>query len=70
MSGVDLPKQQKTGQEHACESCMNSVVFSFSHLQEQIQQLKEEKLRLQMQLDKANEKQKTLEKKLAQLKGE
>jgi uncharacterized small protein (DUF1192 family) len=70
MSGVDLAKQQKTDQEHSCESCMNSVVLSFSHLQEQIQQLQEEKLRLQMQLDKANEKQKALEKKLRQLRDE
>ena len=70
MSGVDLAKQPKANQEHACESCMNSVVLSFSYLQEQLQQLKEEKLRLQMQLDKANEQQKALEKMLDQLKGE
>ena len=70
MSGVDLSKQQKTGQKHACDSCMNTVVLSFTHLHEQIRQLQEEKLKLQMQLDKADEKQKALEKKLAQLKDE
>ena len=68
MSGVEVSKEQKTSQGNVCASCMNSVIQSFNHYQERILQLQEEKLKLQMQLDKVIEEQKALENKLAQLK--
>jgi hypothetical protein len=70
MSGVEVSREQKMSQVNVCASCMSSVIQSFNHYQERILQLQEEKLKLQMQLDKVIEEQKALENKLAQLKGE
>jgi hypothetical protein len=47
MSGVDVSKEPKDDQVHVCASCMNNVVQTFSHLQEQISQLKREKAKLE-----------------------
>ena len=80
MSGVDVSKEPKENM-HACASCMNTVIQSFSHFQEQITQLKQEKIKLQMELEKAREEQteqkwvlvdeiRALEEKLAVLKSE
>ena len=55
MSGVELSKEQKEKQVHVCESCMNTVVQTFSHSQEQIGQLKQEKTKLQRELKKLRE---------------
>lgn len=50
MSGVEVTKEQKESQVHVCESCMDTVVQTFSHMQEQIAQLKQEKIKLQTEL--------------------
>ena len=50
MSGVDVSKEPKVDQLHACTSCMNNVVQTFIHLQEQIARLKREKAKLQEEL--------------------
>jgi uncharacterized protein YlxW (UPF0749 family) len=55
MSGVDVSKEQKEHQVHACASCMNTVVQTFNHFQEQFMQLKREKANLQKELKKLNE---------------
>ena len=47
MSGVDVSKEQKETHVHVCASCMNTVVQTFTHLQEQVVQLKQEKTNLQ-----------------------
>jgi hypothetical protein len=52
MSGVDVSNRQKEEQQHACESCMNSVVQTFTYFQEQIAQQKLEKQKLQMEQKK------------------
>jgi len=52
MSGVEFSKEQKEHQLHACASCMNTVVQTFNHFQEQIMQLKREKANLQKELKK------------------
>jgi uncharacterized protein YlxW (UPF0749 family) len=81
MSGVDVSKEPKENRLHACESCMNTVIQSFSHFQEQIAQLQRERMKLQMELEKSREEQKeqkrvlfdeimALEKKVAALKSE
>ena len=67
MSGVDVSKDQKNDQDNVCASCMNSVVQSFNHYQEQILRLQEQKLKLQMELDITRDEKKILQKKLAQL---
>jgi cytochrome c-type biogenesis protein CcmH/NrfG len=73
MSGVDVSNtnRQKEEQQHACKSCMNSVVQTFSYFQEQIAQQKREKLKLQMeqkqQMKSLTKKIKALEKKVAKL---
>ena len=46
MSGVDVSKGLKREDLHACASCMNNVVQTFNHLQEQIAQIKHEKAKL------------------------
>ncbi|MDG6222182.1 MAG: hypothetical protein QCH99_02855 [Candidatus Bathyarchaeota archaeon] len=51
MSGVEVKKEQKENQVHLCESCMNTVVQTFSHMQNQIARLKQENLKLQMDLE-------------------
>ncbi|WGM89024.1 MAG: hypothetical protein NUK63_08915 [Candidatus Bathyarchaeum tardum] len=51
MSGVEVTKEQKENQVHLCESCMNTVVQTFSHMQNQIARLKQENLKLQMDLE-------------------
>jgi len=79
MSGVDVSDNDKNIQVHVCESCMNTVVQTFSHLQEQIVQLNLTKTKLQIGLDNAKKEQKeqkrimrkeirVLEEKLAALK--
>ena len=81
MSGVDVLKEPKENQVHVCESCMNTVIQSFNHFQEQIVQLKREKASLQKELEKLIEERKeqkramikeirVLEEKLAMLKKE
>jgi len=58
MSGVELSKEQKEKQVHVCESCMNTVVKTFSHSQEQIGQLNREKTKLQWELKNLREERK------------
>ena len=74
MSGVDLSDGQKEDQVHVCESCMNSVVQTFRHLQEQIELLKQQKITLQLdhqkQMKVLTNKIKALEKKLGALRTE
>ena len=71
MSGVDVSDRQKEDQMHVCESCMNSVVQTFRHLQEQIGQLEQQKITLQLdhekQMQALTNKIKALEEKLAAL---
>jgi uncharacterized protein YlxW (UPF0749 family) len=55
MSGVEVSKELKEPQVHACASCMNTVVQTFNHFQEQIAQLKREKANLQKELEKLSE---------------
>jgi peptidoglycan hydrolase CwlO-like protein len=50
MSGVEVSKEPKEPQVHVCASCMNTVVQTFNHFQEQIAQLKREKASLQKEL--------------------
>ena len=78
MSGIEFSEGRKEKPVHACTSCMNKVIQTFGHLQEQIKILKKEKTKLQMavkKLSKENEgktrvmknKIKALEKELAKL---
>jgi polyhydroxyalkanoate synthesis regulator phasin len=71
MSGIDVSNRQKEEQQHACQSCMNSVVQTFSYYQEQIAQQKREKQKLQMeqkkQMNALTKKIEALEKKVATL---
>ena len=55
MSGIEVSKEQKEHQVHVCASCMNTIVQTFNHFQEQIAQLKREKASLQKELKKLNE---------------
>lgn len=50
MSGVEVSKEQKEKQVHVCASCMNTVVQTFSHFQEQIKILQSEKANLQEEI--------------------
>lgn len=81
MSGIEVSKEQKEHQVHACASCMNTVVQTFNHFQKQFMQLKREKANLQKELKKLNEEHeeqkrvmtkeiRALEEKLAKLKKE
>jgi peptidoglycan hydrolase CwlO-like protein len=54
MSGIEVSKEQKENQIHACASCMNTVVQTFNYFQEQIAQLKRERAKLQKELKKLN----------------
>jgi len=45
MSGVEFLREQK--EVHTCASCMNNVLQTFSHFQEQIKTLRSEKANLQ-----------------------
>jgi uncharacterized protein YlxW (UPF0749 family) len=58
MSGVEVSTETKENQVHVCESCMNTVIQSFNHFQEQIAQLKREKASLQKELEKLIEERK------------
>ncbi len=58
MSGIETSKEPKEGQVHICASCMNTVIQTFGHLQEQIRTLKNENVNLQKEI-------RALEKKLA-----
>lgn len=55
MSGVEASKEPKEPQVHVCSSCVETVVQTFNHFQEQIAQLKLEKASLQKALKKLNE---------------
>jgi len=55
MSGIEVSKEQKEHQVHVCASCMNTIVQTFNHFQEQIAQLKREKASLQKELKKLSE---------------
>ncbi len=55
MSGVEASKEPKEPQVHVCASCMNTVVQTFNHFQEQITQLNREKAGLQRELQNLNE---------------
>ena len=66
MSGVEVTKEPKENQVHLCESCMDTVVQTFSHMQEQIAQLNQEKLKLQMELEQSKKQQKQKEQNLEQ----
>lgn len=55
MSGVEVSKEPKEPQVHVCASCMNTVVQTFNHFQEQIAQLRREKAGLEKELKKLNE---------------
>lgn len=79
MSGVEVSKEPKEPQVHVCASCMNTVVQTFNHFQEQIAQLRREKAGLEKELKKLNEEHekkkritaeeiRALEEKLAELK--
>jgi predicted nucleic acid-binding Zn-ribbon protein len=81
MSGVDVSKETKEDQLHACASCMNKVVQTFNHLQEQISGLKQGKVKLEEELTLLRDEQeeqkrvmaeeiRALEEKLASLKKE
>ncbi len=50
MSGIEASKKLKEDQPYLCFSCMNNVVKTFSHLQEQIEQLKQENEKLQEEM--------------------
>ncbi len=52
MSGVEASKEPKEPQVHVCSSCVKTVVRTFTHYQEQIAQLKQEKESLQEELMK------------------
>jgi hypothetical protein len=71
MSGVDVYDRKKQEQQHACKSCMNSVVQTFNYFHEQITKQKREKLKLQIeqeqQMKALTKKIKALEKKIAKL---
>jgi len=55
MSGVEVSKETKEHQFHVCASCMNRVIQTFNHFQEQIIQLRNEKAHFQRELKKLNE---------------
>lgn len=51
MSGVEVSKEPKEFPVHVCASCMNTVVQTFNYFQEQITQLRSEKVNLEKQLE-------------------
>lgn len=55
MSGVD--RSEKKNQIHTCESCMNTIIQTFSHFQDQIIDLNHDKKKLQMELKKSKKEQ-------------
>jgi len=55
MSGVEASKEPKEPQVHACTSCVKTVLQTFTHFQEQIAQLRQEKASLQKALRKLDE---------------
>jgi predicted nucleic acid-binding Zn-ribbon protein len=55
MSGVEFSKEPKELQFHQCASCMNRVIQTFNHFQQQIIRLRNEKADLQRELKKLNE---------------
>lgn len=67
LSGVEVTKEPKENQVHLCESCMDTVVQTFSHMQEQIAQLNQEKLKLQIELEQSKKQQKQKEQKIKEL---
>ncbi len=52
MSGVEISRAAKERDTHACASCMNAVIQTFSYFQEQIQKLRSEKASLQEEIKK------------------
>jgi cell shape-determining protein MreC len=61
MSGVEVSREQK--EAHACFSCMNTVVQTFNHFQEQVKILKSEKAILQQKIKALEEENAKLKKK-------
>ena len=55
MSGVEASRKPKEPQLHACSSCVKTVLQTFTHFQEQIALLKQEKGSLQEELRKLRE---------------
>jgi cell division protein FtsB len=49
MSGIETSKTPKE-QVHVCASCVNTVVQTFTHFQEQIKTLKSENATLQQEI--------------------
>jgi hypothetical protein len=79
MSGVDISDRSKNKQNHQCEPCMKTVVQTFRSLHTQINQLNNDRLRLQIEIEETKKEQKeqyqnyqrkirTLEKKLTDFK--
>jgi len=66
LSGVEVTKEQKESQVHVCESCMDTVVETFSHMQKQIAQLKQENLKLQIELEQYKNQQRQQKQKFKQ----
>ena len=52
MSGIEASKDPKEPQVHVCSSCVKTVVQTFTHYQQQIAQLNQEKEHLQEELRK------------------
>ena len=50
LSGVETSKEPKESQVHVCSSCVKTVVQTFTHYQEQIAQLNQEKESLQVEI--------------------
>ena len=55
MSGIEFSEEPKEKPVHVCTSCMNTVIQTFGHLQEQIKTLQREKTKLQTELKKLSE---------------
>lgn len=55
MSGVDRSEKEK--RINSCKPCMNTVIQTFSHFQDQIKQLNHDKKKLQMELKKSKKEQ-------------
>jgi len=55
MSGVESSKEPKEPQVHVCKSCVETVVQTFTYLQEQIAQLRQDKKSLQDELMRLSE---------------
>ncbi len=63
MSGIETSKEPKESEAHACARCMNTVIQTFGHLQEQIKTLKSENANLQKEIRALEEENAELKKK-------